>query len=227
MTWTETSTMTPSGVGTNQGEWGNAEVVSPFVRSENVGQQVESGEVPIGEWQHEFAGEVASFMTEQMLSGEWEAIGAAVTPFAHGAANEDREVFAQEIMNEMVGTELGEALGELAQEWSGVHAEHSSMGEMEVSDGHLREASMMLTRHSDELAGQAEQYLATMAELVGERELTSFTETEVNGLLEQMEAVPLPVGASPAQEQFFKAIGRAIGKAVRGVVRLEIGRAHV
>ena len=220
MTWTETSTIPSNGGGPNHGEWTSAEVVSPFVRSETADRQGETTEVPMGEWQREFAGEVASFMTEQMLSSEREATGPGVTPFAHGAAAEDREVFAHEIMNEMSGSELGEALGELAQEWSGIHAEHSSMGGMEVSDGHLREASMMLTRRSDELATQAEQYLATMAELVGERELTSFTETEVAGLLEQMEAVPVPVGASPAHEQFFKSIGRALGRAVRGVVRL-------
>ena len=220
MTWTETSTFNPNGVGTSHGEWMNGEVVSPFLRSEGTDRPAETGEVPLGEWQRELAGEVASFMTEQMLSSEWEATGPSVSPFAHGAATEDRELFAQEIMNEMSGSELSETLGELAQEWSGIHAEHSSMGGMEVSDGHVREASMMLTRRSDELAAQAEQYLASMAELVGERELTSFTETEVVGLLEQMEAVPVPVGVSPAHEQFFKSIGRAIGRAVRGVVRL-------
>jgi len=39
-----------------------------------------------------------------------------VTPFAHSAAAEDREVLAGEFAAELAGSELAEAIGELAQE---------------------------------------------------------------------------------------------------------------
>lgn len=84
--------MTANTAGVGHGEWASGEVVSPFVRSEHAYRHSEGETVPIGEWHGEFAAEVATFISEQMLSSEWEATGSAVTPFAHAAAAaEDRK----------------------------------------------------------------------------------------------------------------------------------------
>ncbi|MBI4900957.1 MAG: hypothetical protein HY829_10825 [Actinobacteria bacterium] len=144
----------------------------------------------------------------------------AISPFAHVQAAEDREVLAAEFVNEMMGTELSEALGELAQEWSGVHAEVSSNGGMGVSTPALHEAGLLVTRHADELAAEVDRFLETMAEQVGEHSASTIGEKELASFLEFTESPPIPVGASPAQEQFFKSLGRLVGRVARGAVNL-------
>lgn len=220
MTWTETVSYPPAGAA--RGETGAffGEVVSPFISGEHREYQGFSGAHAVGERAGTSAESAVPLTAEQMLFAEWETGESAVTPFSHGAAAEDREVLLGELISELTTSELSEALGELAQEWSGIHAEHASLGGMEVLSGSLREAAMIVGRRSDELAVQTELYLEAMAELAGDRTATTMTEAEVATLLEQMESIPLPAGVTPVQEQFFKAIGRAVGRAVRGVVRL-------
>ena len=220
MTWTETVSYPPAGAA--HGESGGllGEVVSPFASGEYARDRGFSGGYRVDESPGSAGENGVPLTAEQMLFAEWETGESAVTPFSHGAAASDREIMLGELISELTTSELGEALGELAQEWSGVHAEHASLGGMEVLSGSLREAAMIVGRRSDELSVQTEQYLEAMAELAGERAATTMTEAEVATLLEQMESVPVPAGATPVQEQFFKAIGRAVGRAVRGVVRL-------
>ena len=118
----------------------------------------------------------------------------AVSPFAHAEAAEDREVLAAEFLNEMAGSELSEAIGELVQEWSAVHA--------------------------DEMAAEVDRFLETLGEQLGEHSATTISESELASFLEFTESPPIPIGASPAQEQFFKKLGRLVGRVARGAVNL-------
>jgi hypothetical protein len=144
----------------------------------------------------------------------------AVSPFAHAEAAEDREVLVHEFLNEMTGTELSEAIGELAQEWSAVHAEVSSNGGLGVSVPALHEASALVTRHADEMAAEVDRFLETLGEQLGEHSATTIGESELASFLEFTESPPIPIGASPAQEQFFKSLGRLVGRVAKGAFNL-------
>lgn len=200
---------------TGQGEhagadrWVAAEIISPFAAA---------GYRPVAEAAGELAGEAPA---AELPAGEIPAAElSAVTPFAHAGAGEGREVVVGEILAELNEAELAEALGELAQEWSAVHAEVSSGGGVGVTPGGLREADAVLGRHAGELTAEVERYLETLAEQLGEHTAATIGERELAAFHELTEAPPVPAGASPAQEQFFGAIGRAIGGAVRGAVNL-------
>ena len=219
--------------------WTTAE--STFAESEY--GESEFGESEFGESPGEFgemARPFASAGYSESVSAEWEQpqetpeVSAetmeapqsefnelnAVSPFAHAEAAEDREVLAAEFLNEMAGTELSEAIGELAQEWSAVHAEVSSNGGLGVSLPALHEASALVTRHADEMAAEVDRFLETLGEQLGEHSATTISESELASFLEFTESPPIPIGASPAQEQFFKKLGRLVGRVARGAVNL-------
>lgn len=145
---------------------------------------------------------------------------ASFSPFAHAEAAEDREVLESHFLNELMGAELGEAIGELAQEWSGIHAEISSSGGLGVSGPALNEAGTVLTRQADELATELNRMLETLGETLGEHTATTIGESEFASFLELTESPPMPVGASPAQEQFLRKFARVVGRVARGAVSL-------
>lgn len=210
MTWTETTDKSTS-------EWAAHETVSPFstgrsgLEAASETAEAEADEAPYGE----LLGEAGQFET-------WttEALESAVTPFAHATIAADREVLAAELMAELAGSGLGEALGELVQEWSGTHAEHATAGGLGETPQAGNEAHQLLLRQAEELATQTEEMLETLAGEWGDREASSITENELQSLFETLETAPIPLGGSPAQEQFFSAIARVARKAVRGAVKL-------
>ncbi|MEV8214365.1 hypothetical protein [Leifsonia sp. NPDC077715] len=145
---------------------------------------------------------------------------AAFSPFTHAEAAEDREVLENEFLNELAGSELSEAIGELAQEWSGIHAEISSNSGQGVTPPALREAGTVLTRRADEVATELDRMLETLGETLGEHTATTIGESELASFLELTESPPIPIGASPAQEQFFRKFARIVGRVARGAVSL-------
>lgn len=144
----------------------------------------------------------------------------AFSPFTHAEAAENREVLENHFLNELMGTELSEAIGELAQEWSGIHAEISSRSGLGVTGPAMHEAGVVLNRQADQLATELNRMLETMGEMLGEHTATTIGESELASFLELTESPPIPVGASPAQEQFFRKFARIVGRVARGAVSL-------
>ncbi|MFZ0529205.1 MAG: hypothetical protein WAL91_01545, partial [Propionicimonas sp.] len=194
------------------GEWATAELSSPFAAP---------GYSPREAAGLEQSPETPAQSPETMAGPQSEfAELAAVSPFSHAEAAEDREVLAAEFIAEMTGSELSEAIGELAQEWSAVHAEVSSSGGLGVTTPALHEAGALITRHADEMATEVDRFLETLGAQLGEHSATTIGENELASFLEYTESSPIPVGATPAQEQFFKKLGRLVGRVAKGAVTL-------
>ena len=142
------------------------------------------------------------------------------TPFTSGSAGEGSTALFAEIVAELTNPELTEALGEVVQEVSGIHAEHVALSGAEAAGTSGEVAELAAAQHLEVLAELTERYFETMAAAVGEREAATIGEGELPNLLEALESAPFPVTESPAFEQFFGALRRTIGRVVSKAVDL-------
>jgi hypothetical protein len=142
------------------------------------------------------------------------------SPFADasgmGGGFSGREAALAELLDELFDPEMERALGEVVQEASGIHAEHSALT-MGESASYANES---VAQYLEPLAQQAEQLLEQFAATAGDREAGTLSEAEVNQLLESLDAIPLPNTESPAFENFFGALARVAKRAVSGAVSL-------
>jgi hypothetical protein len=162
--------------------------------------------------------------TEQPLevSGEFsETELPFATPFTPETESADgRAEVTAEVLAELGTPELYEALAELAQEASEIHAERLGFGAGESFGSSAQLAELAVREHFEPLAEAAERMLETMAAEAGDREVGAISEAELTQLLETFEAMETPATESPAFEQLFGALKRLAGRAVKAAVGL-------
>ena len=162
--------------------------------------------------------------TEQPLevSGEFsETELPFATPFTPETESGDgRAEVTAEVLAELGTPELYEALAELAQEASEIHAERLGLGAGESFGSSAQLAELAVREHFEPLAEAAERMLETMAAEAGDREVGAISEAELTQLLETFEAMETPATESPAFEQLFGALKRLAGRAVKAAVGL-------
>jgi hypothetical protein len=162
--------------------------------------------------------------TEQPLemSGEFsETELPFATPFTPETESGDgRAEVTAEVLAELGTPELYEALAELAQEASEIHAERLGLAAGESFGSSAQLAELAVREHFEPLAEAAERMLETMAAEAGDREVGAISEAELTQLLETFEAMETPATESPAFEQLFGALKRLAGRAVKAAVGL-------
>ena len=150
------------------------------------------------------------------------------TPFTPETESGDvRAEMTAEVLAELGTPELYEALAELVQEASEIHADRLALaaGESFGSGAQLAEqgaqlAEQAVREHFEPLAEAAERMLETMAAEAGDREVGAISEAELTQLLETFEAMETPATESPAFEQLFGALKRLARRAVSAAVGL-------
>lgn len=169
---------------------------------------------------HEQAGEASPSMPLEWGEAESPFVS---TPFS-GAATSGvgigtRAEAVAELLAELFDPEMEQALGEVVQEASAIHAEHTAMYSGEAY-GSGSDAERAVANYLQPLAEQTEALLEQFATLAGDREAGTVSEAELNQLLESFESTSLPHTESPAFESFFGAIRRAASRAISGAVNL-------
>jgi hypothetical protein len=143
------------------------------------------------------------------------------TPFTPETESGDaRAEVTAEVLAELGTPELYEALAELAQEASEIHAERLGLAAGESFGSSAQLAEQAVREHFEPLAEAAERMLETMAAEAGDREVGAVSEAELTQLLETFEAMETPATESPAFEQLFGALKRLAGRAMKAAVGL-------
>jgi hypothetical protein len=143
------------------------------------------------------------------------------TPFTPETESGDpRAEATAEVLAELGTPELYEALAELAQEASEIHADRLALAAGESIGSGAQLAEQAVREHFEPLAEAAERMLETMAAEAGDREVGAISEAELTQLLETFEAMETPATESPAFEQLFGALKRLAGRAMKAAVGL-------
>jgi hypothetical protein len=141
------------------------------------------------------------------------------TPFTPETESGDpRAEATAEVLAELGTPELYEALAELAQEASEIHADRLALAAGESIGSGAQLAEQAVREHFEPLAEAAERMLETMAAEAGDREVGAISEAELTQLLETFEAMETPATESPAFEQLFGALKRLAGRAMKAAV---------
>ena len=118
-------------------------------------------------------------------------------------------------LNEMYDEEFDEVLSDLMTEASGLY-ESRFVGEATVANGN--EAAKMLQRHFAPLQQETGAMLRAMENKLGERQLNTLTENEIDEFLEAYSSSqPL---VTPSFENFGGWLKKAVGKITKGAVNL-------
>ncbi|WP_280309870.1 hypothetical protein [Nocardia abscessus] len=144
-----------------------------------------------------------------------------VSPFgSESESSSNHNEVVSELFGDLRDREFEEALDEIVQEASALHAEHSLLFVAEAGGAGSAGAAEAVHEHFAPLVTGAEQLLDQLAMLSGDREAAMLSEAEVETLLESFETAAVPAHESPVFENFFKAIGRLARKVVRKAVDL-------